>query len=148
MKNSANEHFPLRCAVHVFLIKNNKLLMLRRNNTGWRDGEYGLPSGHLENNESVISGIIREAKEEAGVVIKEEDLRMVHVMHRRVNYDYLDIYFVSTKWQGEPFIAEKHKANDLQWVDFDKFPENTLENVKKAFENYQKGVIFSQIGWN
>lgn len=147
MNSMRENHFTLRCAVYVFLIKDNKLLLLRRKNTGWEDGKYGLPSGHLENNETVLAAAIREAKEEAGIDIGAEYLKMVHVMHRRVNYDYLDIYFVGDKWTGEPFIAEKHKADDLQWIDVNKLPTNILENVKVAFENYKKGIIFSQIGW-
>lgn len=148
MNNTSEKRFSLRCAAYVFLIKNNKLLLLRRKNTGWEDGKYGVPSGHLEENESLLSAAIREAKEESGVDISKKDLRMVHVMHRRVNHDYIDIYFVADKWKGEPFISESKKSDDIQWADINNFPENTLENIKIAFENYKKNIIYSQFGWD
>lgn len=141
------KRFKIRCAVYVFITRNNKLLLFRRKNTGWEDGKYGLPSGHLEKNESVLSAAVREAKEESGIDIKQKDLKMVHIMHRRVNHDYIDIYFTANKWQGEPFIAEKERSDDTHWFDFDKLPQNTLENVRVAFENMRKNILYSQIGW-
>ncbi|HEX7164020.1 MAG TPA: NUDIX domain-containing protein [Trebonia sp.] len=41
------------------------------------------PSGHLEQDESVIDGAIREASEEVGVTIDPSDLAFVHVVHYR-----------------------------------------------------------------
>ncbi len=148
MNNISEKRFALRCAVYVFLIKSNKLLLLRRKNTGWEDGKYGVPSGHLEENESVLSAAAREAKEESGIYVNKEDLKMVHVMHRKVNHDYIDIYFVVEKWSGKPFIAEKEKSDDIQWADINNLPEDTLENIKIAFANYKKNIIYSQFGWD
>lgn len=146
MNNMNEKRFTLRCAVYVFLIKNNQLLLLRRTNTGWEDGKYGIPSGHLEKNESVLAAAVREAKEESGIDIEQKDLKMVHIMHRRVNHDYIDIYFTANNWQGEPFILEKERSDDMGWFEFDKLPQNTLDNVKVAFENMRKNILYSQIG--
>ena len=141
------KRYIVRCAAYVFMVRDNKLLLLRRKNTGWEDGKYGVPSGHLEENESLLAAAVREAKEESGININKSDLKMVHVMHRRVNHDYIDIYFTADKWEGEPFIAEKDKSDDLQWTHVDNLPKNTLENIKIAFTNYKNNVIFSQFGW-
>lgn len=141
------KRFELRCAVYVFITRGNKLLLFRRKNTGWEDGKYGLPSGHLEENESVLSAAVRETKEESGIDIEQKDLKMAHTMHRRTNHDYIDIYFTVNKWQREPFIAEKERSDDIHWFDFDKLPQNTLENVRVAFENMRKNILYSQIGW-
>jgi hypothetical protein len=42
----STERFKLRAAAYLLLIKDGKVLLLRRSNTGWRDGEYTLPAGH------------------------------------------------------------------------------------------------------
>jgi len=68
--------------VHLILRRAGRILLLRRANTGYGDGRLHLPSGHLERDESVVAGVIREAREEVGVVVEPAALRCVHVMHR------------------------------------------------------------------
>ncbi len=78
---------PLSClhsvAVHVLLIRDTTILLARRYNTGYADGQWSLPAGHVESGESVTAAAVREAREETGVVIRPADLDVVHVMHRR-----------------------------------------------------------------
>ncbi|KKT86389.1 MAG: NUDIX hydrolase, partial [Microgenomates group bacterium GW2011_GWA1_Microgenomates_45_10] len=57
-------------ASYVILQRENKILLQRRYNTGYEDGNYSFVSGHVEQGESYINAIIREAKEEAGVELK------------------------------------------------------------------------------
>ncbi|MPZ25464.1 MAG: NUDIX domain-containing protein [Micromonosporaceae bacterium] len=56
--------------VHLIIRREGRIVMLRRANTGYGDGRLHLPSGHLERNESVVDGVIREAKEEIGVKVE------------------------------------------------------------------------------
>ncbi len=121
---------------------------MRRLNTGYQDGQYGLPSGHLEDNESISHGLCREVKEEIGVFIKPSDLSLVHVMHRKETDIRVDLFFVATKIKGTPVNAEPDKCDDLQWFRLDKLPKNTIGYVKQAINNYLKGKIYSEIGWN
>jgi ADP-ribose pyrophosphatase YjhB (NUDIX family) len=62
--------FRFVSVVHVFMIKNDELLLMRRWNTGHEDGKYGVPSGRLEGGEEVRSAAVREVKEECGVDIQ------------------------------------------------------------------------------
>ncbi|MFE4455909.1 NUDIX domain-containing protein [Nocardia tengchongensis] len=50
--------------VHLVLWRNGLVLLAQRANTGFADGCLNLPSGHLEDGESVVEGVIREAHEE------------------------------------------------------------------------------------
>lgn len=77
------ERFKLVTAVHLILIEDKKILLQKRYNTGYEDGNYSIVAGHIDGNESVIKAMQREALEEAGIKIKEEDLEIVHVMHRK-----------------------------------------------------------------
>ena len=88
------ERFKLVVAVHLILIENGKILLLRRYNTGYEDGNYSVVAGHVDGNESVIHAMKREAFEEAGITIKEEDLDIVHVMHRKTPERESIDYFV------------------------------------------------------
>ena len=90
------ERFKIITAVHLILIENDRVLLLRRYNTGYEDGNYSVPAGHAEEDEDVIKAMQREAFEEIGIKIKKEDLKTVHVMQRkapdRESIDYF--YFV------------------------------------------------------
>jgi 8-oxo-dGTP pyrophosphatase MutT (NUDIX family) len=63
--------------VNLLVINNNRLLLGRRCNTGFADGLYSLPAGHLELGESVLSAAVREAREELGITIDLVDVRFV-----------------------------------------------------------------------
>lgn len=89
--------FTLRSAVYLFLINDDKILLSKRKNTGWEDGNYTLVSGHLEGNESVFDAMTREAKEEAGISVLKKDLEVVGVMHRLANYEYVDFFLTAKK---------------------------------------------------
>lgn len=52
--------FTLRGAVHGLLMRDNKVLLLRRFNTGWQDGNYALPAGHIDGNETFTTALVRE----------------------------------------------------------------------------------------
>lgn len=80
MKVKNMERFKLVTSVHLILIKEGKVLLLRRYHTGYEDGNYSVVAGHIDGNESVIRAMQREAMEEAGIKIQEMDLKIVHVM--------------------------------------------------------------------
>jgi ADP-ribose pyrophosphatase YjhB (NUDIX family) len=142
------ERFKIIPTVYLFLIKNNKILLSRRYNTGFHDGEYSLPAGHLDGNETLIQTIIREAKEEIGIEVEPEDLRLAHIMHRKEpNEERVNFFFATEKWEGEPKIMEPHKCDDLRWFAFDKLPGNVIPYIKQAINSFLNKIFYSEFGW-
>ena len=70
-------------AVHLFLIKDGKILLLRRSNTGYEDGKYSVVAGHIDGDEDEKTAMIREAREEAGIEIARSNIKFAGVMHRK-----------------------------------------------------------------
>jgi 8-oxo-dGTP diphosphatase len=139
--------FKLITAVYLILVEDGKILLQRRQNTGYADGNYSLPAGHLEDNESITQALVREMKEEIDLDLKAEDTELVHTMHRRENDIRIDLFFTTKKYQGEPKNAEPEKCDDLSWFSLDNLPENTVPYVKQAIESYLAKEIFSERGW-
>jgi ADP-ribose pyrophosphatase YjhB (NUDIX family) len=145
----SGERFRPKSAVYLMPIVDNQILLSRRFQTGWMDGFYSLIAGHLDGNESVNDAMIREAFEEAVIVVREEDLTPATVIHRKSpDEEYIDFFYVITKWQGDIVIGEPNKCDSLDWYPIDNLPENTLPHIKEALNNYQNKVAFSVSGWS
>jgi 8-oxo-dGTP diphosphatase len=141
--------FQVAVSVNLIFRKGGKYLLLRRANTGWADGYYTLPAGHLNGNEALTWAAIREAKEEVGVDLAPDQLKLVHVMHRSDKEDdqeRIDFYFLVKKWQGKPRVAEPEKSDQLGWFAVTGIPERTLENVKHVLQRYQLQNL-SEVNW-
>lgn len=141
------ERFKLVSAVHIFLIRDGKVLLLRRFNTGYEDGNYSVVAGHLNGDEEVKTAAIREAHEEVGIRIAPADLRVVGVMHRKSNDERVDFFLTAASWSGEITNTEPDKCDRLAWFDVDDLPENVIPYVRRALDNYRRGKWFDSFGW-
>lgn len=142
------ERFKMVVAVHLILIENGEILLQRRYNTGYEDGNYSVVAGHLDGNESVIKAMQREAYEEAGIKIKEEDLEIAHIMHRNTpDRESIDYFIKCKKYEGNITVMEKDKCDELKFYKLSKLPSNTIPYVKRAIEYYQNKEPFSIYGW-
>jgi len=138
-------------AAYLILINDNKILLLRRFNTGYEDGNYSLIAGHVEKGESFSECIVREAKEEAGIIVKHEDLKVVHVMHRNSEVvgqnERLEVFFSTDKWDGDVLNMEPSKCDDLSWFEVDSMPDNVVQYVRHALEGVKVKTYYSEYGW-
>ncbi|HVN17067.1 MAG TPA: NUDIX domain-containing protein [Anaerolineales bacterium] len=138
--------FP--ATVHLLLLSEDQILLLRRFNTGYRDGEYSVPAGHLDGDETVIAAGIREAEEEIGVQVEASDLVFSSVMHRKEGDERVDFFVYAKAWHGEPFNNEPDKCDDLRWTKINSLPENTIPYVRRAIQNHFSSQHFDEFGWN
>lgn len=142
------ERFTLIPAVYLVLRKGSEVLLLRRANTGYQDGNYGLVSGHSEGGETAKSAMIREAKEEAGITIGSKHLSFVHVAHRlrqtEPSQERIDIFFETTQWDGEIINVEPEKCDDLSWFPIDDLPTNTIPFVRRVLSDITNSVSYSE----
>jgi 8-oxo-dGTP diphosphatase len=136
------QRFTVIPAVYIVFHRGHEVLLIRRANTGYMDGWYSLPSGHLDGGEPAHLAAIREAKEEVGVTIRPQDLEFLSVTHRVAeegNHERIDFCFLATNWQGEPHNAEPHKCDDIRWVNLTSLPDNTIPLVRKMLTAIESG---------
>ena len=57
-------------AVYLLLLREGQVLLLRRHNTGYEDGNYSVIAGHVEPGERITQALVREAAEEAGSLMQ------------------------------------------------------------------------------
>ena len=134
-------------AVHLLLVQDGKILMLRRYNTGYEDGNYSVVAGHIDGGEQLKTAMIREAQEEAGITISPDDLTVVGVMHFREEEEYISFFLHVSRYSGEVVNLEPDKCEDLSWFDIDDLPPNTIPYVRRAIQNYRNNVSFDSFGW-
>ncbi len=134
-------------AVHLFLIKDGEILLLRRYNTGFMDGYYSVVAGHVDQGETFVQAMHREAEEEAGIVIAPNQLHTVQVMHRNSDTERIDYFLFAENWSGTIRNVEPNKCDQLSWFAIDALPDNMIPYVRYALEQYQQGVYFTQFGW-
>jgi len=137
--------FP--ATIHLLFLRERRLLLLRRFNTGYADGQYSVPAGHLDGDETVAAAGVREAREELGVEIEESQLAFSSVMHRHEGDERVDFFMEAREWHGEPMNAEPDKCDDLRWFDLSALPESTVPYVERAIRNHLNGVRFDEFGW-
>jgi ADP-ribose pyrophosphatase YjhB (NUDIX family) len=139
------ERFKAVAAVYLLLEQDEKILLLKRANTGYMDGWYGVPAGHHDGGEPVTAAMCREAREEAGIEVRPEDLVFLHVMHRMANdHERIDFYFKTKKYEGEVRNMEPERCSELAWFPLDNLPENIIPVVKQAMLCIRDGVAYSE----
>ena len=132
---------------HLVLINNGHVLLLRRYQTGYEDGNYSLVAGHFDGGETGSSAMVREAREEAGIEIRPEGIELFHVTHRMADDERISFFYTAETWMGEPRNMEPQKCDDLSWFPIDKMPDNTIPYVQNALRLGFQGIRYSEFGW-
>jgi ADP-ribose pyrophosphatase YjhB (NUDIX family) len=133
--------------VYLVLKEGDKILLSRRQNTGYEDGNWGLVSGHGETNESATQALCRETFEEIGIIIKPSDLEVIHLMHRKTERENIDIFMHCKTWQGEITNRESEKCGGLEFFSKDSYPKELVGYIQRALENIEQQKVYDELGW-
>jgi 8-oxo-dGTP diphosphatase len=146
--SGAVDRFRMIAEVHVLFYRDDQVLLLRRAGTGWHDGDYSVVAGHVDGEETLRAAACREAREEAGMDLRPEQLSFVHVVHRRSDSERLSFFFVARDWSGEPVNTEPHKCDDLSFHPLDALPGNMVPYVREALAAIRDGDPYGEWGWD
>lgn len=142
------ERFKSVLAVFIILVKDERVFLIRRFQTGYRDGDYAIPGGHLEAHESLMAGTIREAKEELGIDIETDALRLAHVLDRDTADGHrVGFFFIADHWTGEPRNNELDKCDHADWFPLHDLPKNLIDYDRVALGALQIPLSINEMGW-
>ncbi|MCL3859467.1 NUDIX domain-containing protein [Actinotalea sp. K2] len=145
------EPFRLAAAVYGILHDGERILMIRRARTGYRDGQLSLPAGHLDGDEDAVTGLVRELREEVGVEADPDSCRLALLMHAAPEHaadrEYLHLFFTVGRWHGKPTVAEPDKCDDLLWTSRTTMPNDVVDYVAEALDAIARGEQLALRGW-
>jgi len=112
----------LVAAVIVHDVVNQRVLLIQRGpHAKFAPGSWDLPIGKSVPGESVTMTAVRELKEETGLVVLPDDLRLAHVIHGSHGVEapagFLTVVFSANRWSGNPANNEPEKHSAVEWAD-------------------------------
>ncbi|MBM3894591.1 NUDIX domain-containing protein [Candidatus Dependentiae bacterium] len=134
----------------ILLIRDNKICLLKRSkNARLLPGFYALPGGGIDGNERIPDAAAREALEELRITVQPKDLQCVHTTHVKTpdNQEYINFYFLTKTFSGEPQNTEPEKCDGVFWFDMNELPTDLLPNHKKVLDLIKENKTFSDFGW-
>ncbi len=141
---SARVRMPV--TVHILIRRGARILLLRRRGTGYEDGNYSVPAGHLDGGEHVLDAATREAREECGIELVEA--AVVGVMHRRSGADErIDFFVAVRRYEGSIVNAEPETCDELAFHRLDHLPPNVIPYVRAALGHSARRPWYMAYGW-
>jgi 8-oxo-dGTP diphosphatase len=147
-----SDRFRLCAAVFALLVRDGRLLLLRRTGSGWADGTLAPPAGHLDGGEDAVAGLLRELAEEVGVVADRSACRLATVVHSAPAFpgdeEYLNLFFTVSAWTGTPTIREPDKCAELVWADLVALPPDIIDYLPPVLAAIAAGEALVLADWS
>ncbi|MGW5334424.1 NUDIX hydrolase [Streptomyces bauhiniae] len=125
------------------------LLGLRHPDAAFAGSTWHLLAGHCER-ESAVACLVREAYEEAGLVIDPAGLELahvVHVLHGPSARPRMQLVFRARRLGGTPWLREPDKCLAWRWWDPEALPEPLVPYARTAIDGIRTGRTYSEMGW-
>lgn len=130
------------------IIKNDawEVLFQKRSNTGYADGLFQIPAGHMELEESMYDAIIRKMKQELDITIHKDNLELVHIAHRVRKWakEGFDIYFHISSYEWKIINNEPNKCEKIEFRDIHKIYNDTINFDIEVLKKVEKWISFSE----
>jgi 8-oxo-dGTP diphosphatase len=141
-----SDHKLIGCVLIILKDANKRFALLKRSlASSFGQGKYSIPGGHVEKGETFRNAIIREAFEELGVIVQEDNLRFVHSFYRNTGgQDRVIHVFECTQWNGDVHNKEPDKHTDLLWCTESDLPENIVPHHKNVLGLVHTGIFYSE----
>jgi 8-oxo-dGTP diphosphatase len=141
--------------IDVFLLlrdETGRLLFGLRASQLYAGGHWNLVSGKADAGEDVLTAVLREAREEAGITLEQGDLTPAAVVHYfnaggrpRVGFGFHVRYYPDR--HGPVRNAEPHKCDDLGWYSPATAPQPLEPYTAAILATATRAVPIGAEGW-
>jgi 8-oxo-dGTP pyrophosphatase MutT (NUDIX family)/tRNA A-37 threonylcarbamoyl transferase component Bud32 len=141
---SAGQRHKEPLDVHLIALRDSnagpEVLLSRRAGAVYAAGCWHLPSGHLDGPwEDVVTAVVREAREETGILIDPADVRAAVTVHHRApgGRTRVGFFFEVRTWQGSPRVLEPEVCDGMGWFPLNALPEPMVAYCRAGLDAYR-----------
>ncbi len=131
----------------ILMRKDGRILVALRQGTGYLDGMWELPAGHVDEGELPVEALIRETKEEIGVILSRFEPALVHTSFRPVHDktgNRIDLVFRVFQTNPKPVVNEPDKCAGHNWVLPTNLPQNMVPHVREFITYWVQKKSYSE----
>ncbi len=131
--------------VILLLLQDDKLLLQLRSTKDELNLLHAPIAGKVDQFESPSQAVIREAYEEAGILIDPANMSLACTVHwSKRSYkdhfiDVIEFYYVATSYEGTPQVMEPDKALSVGFYNIDQLPDTIVASIPKVLEAIKLG---------
>jgi 8-oxo-dGTP diphosphatase len=120
---------PIPAARVIVVDSENRVLLLKRQNTDYGDGQWCLPGGKVEYGQTIEQAAARELEEETSLEAKSLEFMFYqdNVPEKPGDLHYINFYF---KCVASGSVKINEESSDYRWI-----PASELANYSIAFRN-------------
>ena len=116
------------------VIENGRVLLIQQ-----RNGHWGFPKGHIEDDETERNAAIRETKEETNIDVEIEDNRMYTENYITDKGNYKEVVYYVAKPINSEIKRQESEINQIKWVDLaDAVEKLTYDNTRDLLKKIIK----------
>jgi 8-oxo-dGTP diphosphatase len=135
---------PLKYTL-CFLLYQDAVLMIHRKKKPWKDHLNGL-GGKLEEGETKEESVIRELKEETGIVVSEDQLIYGGLLTWKLPDEELGLYLFTAKVSEKDYFKGSKETDEgtLEWKKLSEVCDIKNESVAHNIPYFLPTIIMSQ----
>ena len=109
----------------LFIQNDEKKFLIQKTSVN-RESEYATTGGHVTFGDDVLTTVIKEAKEELGLVLNENEIEEIETITHKLAH--VGIYYCNKKIDIDKLKIQEEEVDSLYWMSVDEINELIKED--------------------